>query len=86
MKIIKAVTVSALFPELKGGKASQQGRGRGSTLRVAAANAMRDMLKQKGLRQQRFSHFSATFTVGTIKELNPEEQAAEDAKLLEESR
>jgi hypothetical protein len=62
----KVVTVSALFPQLKGGRAHQQGRGRGSTLQAAIGFAMRDLLKQKGLRKQRFSEFSATFTVGTV--------------------
>jgi hypothetical protein len=29
---------------------------------------MRDLVKQKGLRKQRYSEFSATFTVATIQE------------------
>lgn len=82
MKIVKHVHINALFPELKGGKAHQQGRGHGSSLRVAAANAVRDLLKQKGLRQQRFKEFTATFTVGMTKELTPEEA---DAQALKET-
>jgi hypothetical protein len=29
---------------------------------------MRDLVKQKGLRKQRYSEFSATFTVATVQE------------------
>lgn len=66
---MKVVTISALFPELKGGRCNQQGRGRGSTLQSAMGAATRDLLKQKGLRKQRFTEFSATFTVGTVREI-----------------
>ena len=65
---IKVVHVSALFPQLRGGRAHQQARGRGSTVQAALGAAMRDLVKQKGLRKQRYSEFSATFTVATVLE------------------
>lgn len=63
---MKVVTITALFPQLKGGRAHQQGRGQGSTLVSAFAKAGRNLFKQPGLRKQRFTEFSATFSVGTI--------------------
>lgn len=65
---MKVVTISALFPELKGGRAHQQGRGHGSTLSSAMGAAVRDLVKQKGLKAQRYTTFSATFSVGTIQD------------------
>ena len=65
---MKIVTVTALFPQLRGGRAHKQARGRGSTVQAALGAAMRDLVKQKGLRKQRYSEFSATFTVATIQE------------------
>lgn len=65
---MKVATVIALFPQLKGGRAHQQARGRGSTVQAALGAAMRDLVKQKGLRKQRYSEFSATFTVATVLE------------------
>ena len=78
---MKIVTVSALFPQLKGGRAHQQGRGRGSTVQAALGAAMRDLAKQKGLRAQRYTEFSATFTVVT--ELTPEEADARALKFAQ---
>ena len=65
-KITKVVTVSALFPELRGGRCRQQGRGTGSTLAAAMGSAVRNLVKQPGLKAQRYSTFTATFSVGTI--------------------
>ena len=65
-KLIKVVTVSALFPELRGGRCRQQGRGTGSTLAAAMGSAMRNLVKQPGLKAQRYSTFTATFSIGTI--------------------
>lgn len=61
----KVVTVIAKFNELKIKHSEQQGRGKGSTLQAAAGAAMRDLLKQKGLKHQRFTTFTATFLLGT---------------------
>ena len=69
MKIVaKVVTIEATFPELKGGRYSQQGRGRGSTLQAALKAATRNLLKQPGLRKQRFTGFTAIVSIGTIRE------------------
>lgn len=74
---MKVVTVTALFPQLRGGRAHQQGRGRGSTVQAAMGAAMRDLVKQKGLRKQRYSEFTATFTLATIEEETPKEVLSE---------
>lgn len=66
VKTLKSVTIEAEFPELRGGKAYQVGRGRGSNLRVAAANAVRDLMKQPGLRAQRFTACRARLSFGTV--------------------
>lgn len=66
MKILKSVTIEASFPELKTGRMYQTGRGRGSNFKAAAANAMRDLLKQQGLKAQRFTLCKATISFGTV--------------------
>jgi hypothetical protein len=68
------VTIEALFPEMKGGRSYQQGRGRGSSARVAFANAGRDLFKQPGLKRQRYTGFTATVTVAKIKEQAEEKE------------
>jgi len=73
---MKVVTVTALFPQLRGGRAHQQGRGRGSTVQAAMGAAMRDLVKQKGLRKQRYSEFTATFTLATIEEETNDQNGA----------
>lgn len=71
MPSIKTVNIEATFPELSGGRCYQRGRGRGTTLAAAMGASVRDLVKQKGLRHQRFSTFTATFSIGTIKEEVP---------------
>lgn len=66
MRQLKSVTIEAEFPELKIGRMYQVGRGRGSNLRVAAANAVRDLLKQPGLKAQRFTACRARLSFGTV--------------------
>ena len=66
MKQLKHVTIEAAFPELKGGRMYQIGRGRGSNNRAAASNAVRDLLKQPGLKAQRFTACKATISFGTV--------------------
>jgi len=66
MKQLKHVTIEAMFPELKGGRMYQVGHGRAGNNRAAAANAMRDLLKQAGLKAQRFTACKATISFGTI--------------------
>jgi hypothetical protein len=75
----KVVTLSCLFPELKGGRCRQQGRGKGSTLQAALGAATRDLLKQKGLKAQRYTGFTATVSIGTItEEINDEGASSEN--------
>ena len=62
----KVVTIEATFPELKIKNMHQQGRGRGSSVRVAFAAAGRDLFKQPGLKAKRFTMFTAKFSVGTV--------------------
>lgn len=63
-KTIKVVTISGTFPELPASKACQEGRGEGSNIRVAAANAMRDLLKKPALRGRRLSAARMTVSFG----------------------
>lgn len=65
---MKVVTIEAMFPEMKGGRCYQQGRGRGGTVRAAFVNAGRDLFKQPGLKAQRYTGFTATVTVANVKE------------------
>jgi dsRNA-specific ribonuclease len=67
-RTIKSVTIEAEFGELKGGRTYQVGRGKGSNFKAAAAAAMRDLLKQKGLKAQRFTTCKAVISFGTITE------------------
>lgn len=63
--MVKVVTIEAEFPELKIKNMYQQGRGRGSSVRVAFAAAGRDLFKKPGLKAKRFTMFKATVSVGT---------------------
>jgi hypothetical protein len=67
-KKVRHVTVEAEFAELKGGKMYQVGHGSGSNIRAAAANAVRDLLKQPGLKARRFTTCNATFSFGIVLE------------------
>lgn len=67
-KRTRCVTISATFPELKGSKCHQTGRGRGSNWKAAAGAAIRDLLGQRKLKAQRFTTASATFSFGTVVE------------------
>jgi len=77
----KVVTIEATFPELKIKNMYQQGRGRGSSVRVAFAAAGRNLFKQPGLKRKQFSFFTAKFSVGTMqdegKETNDQASVAE---------
>ena len=69
--MIKVVTIEATFPELKSGAMYQQGRGRGSSVRVAFAAAGRNLFKQPKLKAKRFTMFTATVSIGTEAEEMP---------------
>ena len=78
---MKVVTLECTFPELKGARYSQQGRGRGSNVKAAFAAAGRDLFKQPGLKAKRFTMFTAKFSVGTVpdegKETNDQASSTE---------
>ena len=82
--MIKVVTIEAEFPELKIKNYYQQGRGRGSSVRVAFAAAGRDLFKKPGLKAKRFTMFKATVSVGTVpdegKETNETEAEGHSAE------
>jgi len=65
-KTLKSVTIEAEFGELKIARMHQVGRGRATNIKAAAANAMRDLLKQPGLKAQRFTACKATISFGTV--------------------
>ena len=75
---MKVVTLECLFPELKGGRCNQQGRGRGSNVKAAFAAAGRDLFKQPGLKAQRYTTFTATVTVATVQEESNEGESGAD--------
>jgi len=66
MKQLKSCIIEAEFPELKGGKVFQVGRGRGTNNKAAAGAAIRNLLKQKGLKAQRYTTCKATISFGTV--------------------
>jgi hypothetical protein len=77
MKTLKVVTLEGTFPECYIKNMYQTGRGQGTNIRVAAANAMRDLLKNPGLRGKRITAAKITMSVGTIN--------VEDKTTLEEA-
>jgi hypothetical protein len=74
---MKSVTISAQFPELKGGACEQTGRGKAGTVRAAFAAAGRDLFKQPKLKAKRFTMFKATVSIGT----QAVEEETEDAPM-----
>lgn len=62
----KTVRIEAHFPDLPGGIANQTGSGQGSSVRVAAAKAFANLLKQPRLKRKHFSEIRAVITIGTI--------------------
>src|SRR5208337_666260 len=70
---MKVVTLTALFPQLKGGACYQRGRGTDTNIRAATARAFADMYKHiKG--RKTFTEFSVTVTVGDV----PDEETNEN--------
>ncbi len=64
-KTIKVVTLEGTFPEMLLKNMYQTGRGEGTNLRVAAANAIRDLLKQPALRGRRLTAAKLTMSIGS---------------------
>ena len=77
MSDLKVVTVQAVFPELPGGRANQQGRGTGTSTKVALARAFANLLKQPKLKGRRFNQINAVISIGTIKADTEEETQVE---------
>ena len=75
---MKVVTLTALFPQMKGGNAYQRGRGTGTSIKSATARAFADMYKRMKVRKT-FTEFSVQITVGEIPEetTNAEDGAPE---------
>ena len=57
------VTVSAFFPELKGGKSSVEAEGYGASIKSAVSAATRALLKSRKLKAQRYMTFKAEFVI-----------------------
>ena len=64
-KTVKVVTLEGTFPELPTPKMYQTGKGEGGSLKVAAANAMRDLMRNPALRARRITVVKLTMSVGT---------------------
>jgi hypothetical protein len=64
---MKVVTLTALFPQLKGGACYQQGRGTGTNIRAATARAFADMYKRMKVRKT-FTECTVTMTFGDVSE------------------
>ena len=63
----KVVNVQALFPQMKGGQAHQNGRGEGCNVKAATRAAIADMFKHMKARKT-FTEFSASFQVRDAQE------------------
>lgn len=63
-KVVKTAFVTGTFPDLPVPKATQEGRGEGSNIRVAAANAIKDLLKKPALRKRKISGAKLTLVFG----------------------
>jgi hypothetical protein len=64
---MKVVTLTALFPQLKGGACYQRGRGTGTNIRAATARAFADMYKRMKVRKT-FTECSVNMTFGDVPE------------------
>lgn len=64
---MKAVTLTALFPQLKGGACYQRGRGTGTNIRTATARAFADMYKHMKVRKT-FTECSVQMAFGDVPE------------------
>jgi hypothetical protein len=63
---MKVVTISAMFPELKGGDIYRTARGEGSTVRAAGARAFAELIKQKKGKRKHITEIKATIHIGTM--------------------
>jgi hypothetical protein len=73
IKYVKTCFVDGVFPELLVKNMNQQGRGEGGNIRVACANAVRDLLKKPALRGRRITAAKFTVAFGSrVVDENPE--------------
>lgn len=63
-KSVKTCYIEGTFPELVAKNMYQQGRGEGGNIRVAAANAVKDLLKKPALRSRRITSVKMTVAFG----------------------
>lgn len=63
-RMVKVVVLEGTFPELPTPKMYQTGRGEGGSLKVAAANAIRALLKSPALRSRHITAVKMTMSVG----------------------
>lgn len=83
-KSVKVVTLEGTFPELVCKNMYQQGRGTGGNIRVAAANAIKDLLKKPALRGRRITSARLTMSIGT-RIVEPVQEGTNGADGLQES-
>jgi hypothetical protein len=72
---MKVVNIQAVFPELKGGNAYQNGRGEGCNVKAATARAFADMYKRMKVRKT-FTEFSVKVQVRDAAEETPSTEVA----------
>jgi hypothetical protein len=65
---MKAVTIEAMFPELKGGSIYKTGRGRATTPKAAISRAFGDLFKQ--VRGKRIHTIKADVTIIEVEDTN----------------
>ncbi len=61
---MKQAYIEGMFPDLKGGDIYKQGRGRGSSSRIAIARAFGDLLKK--VSKKRVSTIVATISISDV--------------------
>ena len=61
---MKLATITATFPELRGGHAYKTGRGKGSSAEIAVARACRDLFDK--IEHRRVTVFKATIVIQEI--------------------
>ena len=60
---MKTATINAHFPELVSHKCYATGKGKGSTLKVAIARAVQDLLRQPNVKGQRYTTIKMTVSI-----------------------
>ena len=63
-KKVVHVSIEGYFPELRGATCRQRARGEGSAVRTATVNALRNLLRQPGLKRKRFTTITLRVSIG----------------------